>query len=297
MNTTYHKPVLVNEVLEYLNLQPNSVYLDATFGGGGHTRAILEAEPSCKVIALDWDTRALEMNGEPLQQEFPGRLTLAWGNFTNAKKLLADNGIQKVDGILADFGTSQHQIFERAGFSFNRETPLDMRMSPSHQKMTAAELINKATAEKLSDIFFELGEERYARRIASEIVEARKKGYIKTTTQLAEIIRHAVPLAYAKGRIHPATRTFQALRIYINHELDNIKMFMPTACALIKPKGRLVLISFHSLEDRMVKHFFKQKEIDGIGIVATKNAVSATEEEIHDNPSSRSAKLRAFEIL
>ncbi len=297
MNSTYHKPVLVHEVIEYLDPQPNKLYLDATFGGGGHTRAILEAEPSCKVIALDWDTKALELNGERLQQEFPDRLTLAWGNFTNTKKLLADNGIQKVDGILADFGTSQFQIFERAGFSFARESALDMRMSPSHQKMTAAELVNKATAEKLSDIFFELGEERYAHRIADAIVEARKKGYIKTTTQLADIVKHAVPLAYAKGRIHPATRTFQALRIYINHELENIKMFLPTACSLINSKGRLVLISFHSLEDRMVKQFFKQKEIDGIAQIITKSAISATDIELRENPSSRSAKLRALEIL
>ncbi len=294
---TYHKPVLVKEVIEYLNPQPKKVYLDATFGGGGHTRAILEAEPNCKVFALDWDTQALELNGEPLQQEFPDRLTLAWGNFTNAKKLLADKGIKKVDGILADFGTSQFQIFERAGFSFLRESPLDMRMSPAHQKLTAAELINRGSEEKLSDIFFELGEERFAHRIAAAIVEARKRTRIKTTTQLVDIIKQAVPVSYAKGRIHPATRTFQALRIYINHELDNIKMFLPTACLLLNPKGRLVLISFHSLEDRMVKQFFKQKEIDRVAKIITKGAVEATEEEIRENPSSRSAKLRAIEML
>ena len=150
---TYHKPVLVDEVIQYLNLKPRGVYLDVTFGGGGHTRAILEQEPTCSVIACDWDAVALEQNGYPLQEEFPERLTLLWANFAQIDKKLKKEGIEHIDGILADFGTSQYQLLERAGFSFHHDTPLDMRMSPSHQKVTAAELVNKASEAKLYEIF------------------------------------------------------------------------------------------------------------------------------------------------
>ena len=166
----YHKSVLVDEVLEYLNLRPGGVYVDATFGGGGHTRAILEREPRCKVIALDWDLVALEKNGDPLQEEYPDRLSFIWTNFADIYRKLKHDGVEKVDGILADFGTSQYQIFERDGFSFHRDTPLDMRMSPAHQKLTAAELINKATPEKLIEIFKDLGQEPHARKIVRALV-------------------------------------------------------------------------------------------------------------------------------
>ena len=158
-----HKSVLVKEVLEYLNPQPHKTYLDVTFGAGGHTRAILQAEPTCKVIALDWDQKSLDTFGPALQEEFGDRLHLIWGNFALLYKLAKEHQISNVDGILADFGTSQMQIFERPGFSFSRNTPLDMRMSPSHQKVTAAELLNKSTEDKLREIFFQFGQKMPSR--------------------------------------------------------------------------------------------------------------------------------------
>lgn len=287
---TYHKPVLVQEVIEYLNLKPGGVYLDVTFGGGGHTRAILQAEPTCSVIAVDWDTVALEKNGYPLLEEFPGRLTLVWGNFSQIDRLLHKEGLGPVDGILADFGTSQYQLLERPGFSFAKDTALDMRMSPAHQKMTAAELVNKASEQKLLEIFKQLGEEPFAKRIARAIVEDRIKKPFTTTSQLAKLVERLVPRQ--KRGMHPATRVFQALRIYINRELENIHSFLPAALRILKPDARLVCISFHSLEDRIVKEFFREHASAELEII-TQRIVTGTAEEIKENPSARSAKLRA----
>jgi 16S rRNA (cytosine1402-N4)-methyltransferase len=296
VKNTVHKSVLVSEVLRYLNPQPHKVYLDVTFGGGGHTRAILEAEPLCKVIAMDWDTTAIDTFGIPLQEEFGDRLTFIWSNFGDVYRKLKKKGIPAVDGVLADFGTSQVQIFEKEGFSFLIDTPLDMRMSTAHYKATAALIVNKATEEKLRDIFQRLGEEQHAKRIARAIVEERKKYRIKTTRQLAQLIEKIIPRTkYVK--IHPATKVFQALRIYVNHELENLHSFLTTVHRVIQPGGRLVCISFHSLEDRMVKDAFRQGEIDGIWLQLTKKVVVASDDELAQNPSSRSAKLRAVEIL
>lgn len=287
----YHKPVLVNEVLTYINPEPGKVYLDVTFGSGGHTRAILEKEPQCRVIALDWDTRSLDTYGPPLQELFGDRLTLIWGNFALLYKVLKREGIKTVDGILADFGTSQMHIVERAGFSVYRDTPLDMRMSPSHQTITAADVINTSSEEKLRELFWQLGEESYAKIIVRAIVRARLTSPITTTTQLADIIESVCP---KKGRgIHPATKVFQALRIYINKELDNINAFLSQAIRVINPDGRLVCISFHSLEDRMVKQFFNEQEMTGILEVLTPKVVVAGTQELAENPSARSARLRA----
>lgn len=291
-----HKSVLVNEVLTYLNPQPNKVYLDVTFGGGGHTRAILEAEPTCKVIAMDWDASAIETFGLPLQEEFGDRLTFIWSNFGDMYRKLKKQGITAVDGVLADFGTSQVQIFEKEGFSFSHDTPLDMRMSTAHYKVTAALVVNKASEEKLREIFAQLGEERQAKRIAYFIVEERKKKRIKTTLQLAQLIERVVPRA-KHIKTHPATKVFQALRMYVNHELENLHSFLSTVGRVIRPGGHLVCISFHSLEDRMVKDAFRQGEIDGNWLQLTKKVVVATDEELKQNPSARSAKLRAVEIL
>lgn len=286
-----HKPVLVQEVLTYLNPQPGKVYLDATFGSGGHTRAILEKEPQCKVIALDWDTVSLDTFGPPMEEEFGDRLQLVWGNFALLYKLLKKNHIPKLDGILADFGTSQMQIFDRPGFSFNRNTPLDMRMSPSHQRETAADVVQFSSEEMLRELFWQLGEEPNAKIIARAIVHERAKNPIKTTKQLATLIEK---VARGKNKsIHPATRVFQALRIYINKELDNISAFLAEAVRTMRDEGRLVCISFHSLEDRMVKQFFKDHEHLGDLSIITKRVVVATQEEIAENPSARSARLRA----
>ncbi len=295
-NIQLHKPVLTQEVLHYLDPQPNKTYLDVTFGSGGHTRAILEKEPRCKVIALDWDTKALEVYGQPLKQEFGDRLTLLWGNFALLYKILKKERIQSVDGILADFGTSQIQIFTRPGFSVYRDSLLDMRMSPAHQKTTAAEVINQADEKTLATIFKDLGEERYSRRIAWAITQERKKKKIVKTLHLAKIIEKIVPYN-PRLKIHPATRVFQALRIYINEELNNINAFLSSAVKLISGDGRLVCISFHSLEDRIVKNFFKKACQEEILSILTPKVITASEEELRENSASRSARLRAAQVI
>lgn len=296
---TYHKPVLVDEVITYLAPKPHGTYIDVTFGGGGHTRAILTAEPTAKVIAIDWDETALSMNAAPLEQEFGNRFMKIWGNFAQLPELLKKNKIGPVDGILADFGTSQFQLKEQEGFSFASDTWLDMRMAPSFFKITAYDIVNKSSEKELETIFREYGEEIFARRIARAIVEERRKKPIKTTAQLANIVVGVVPhkTGHNKGRhrIHPATRVFQALRIVVNEELENIQALLQNSLKVLKPGGRIVCISFHSLEDRIVKHFFKTHQ-DTFEILTPKIVVP-TEEECYRNPSARSSKLRAAMVL
>lgn len=294
MTQTKHKSVLVNEVLEYLDPQPGKVYLDATFGAGGHTRAILEKQPECTVVALDWDERAFELFGQDLLDQFPDRLQFIWGNFSLLHRLLKREGVGKVDGILADFGTSQIQIHDRPGFSVFKETALDMRMSPPHQKESAADVVNNASERTLADLFFAYGQERWSREVARAIVEERKRKPIKTTADLVAIVDRAIPV---RGKIHKATRIFQALRIYINKELANIQAFLPAACQALNPQGRLVCISFHSLEDRLVKQFFKQEEEKGVLQILTPKIVIPTDLEIKQNASARSARLRAAQKI
>jgi 16S rRNA (cytosine1402-N4)-methyltransferase len=293
---TYHKSVLVEEVLYYLNPQPNGLYVDVTFGGGGHTREILKKEPTCRVIAFDWDRVALEKNAPAMKEEFGDRIQLLWGNFAQVQRLLKkEKNIIEVDGILADFGTSQAQIFNKEGFSFFVDSPLDMRMSPAHQRITAAHVLNHATASELATIFFELGEERYSRKIARALVEERKHNKFIRTKHLADFVETV--LGGRKGRTHPATKVFQALRIYVNKELENIKMLLQQSLDLLREDGKLVCISFHSLEDRIVKHFLRDhlspNEDGRCFEILTKNVVVATPEELAQNPSARSARLRA----
>ncbi len=290
-----HKPVLVQEVLTYLNPQPGKTYLDVTFGSGGHTRAILEKEPTCKVIAMDWDERTLELFGTELKEDYPDRLRLVWGNFALLYRILKREGIGKVDGILADFGTSQVQIHNRPGLSLLKDADLDMRMSPPHQKETAADVVNEASEHTLRELFFTYGQERWSRQIARAIVEARKQKPITTTADLVAIIDRVVPKTPSK--IHKATRVFQALRIYVNKELANIQAFLPAALQALVPGGRLVCISFHSLEDRPVKQFFKQEEQEGKLRILTAKVVKPTDQEVAENVSSRSARLRAAERM
>lgn len=291
-----HKPVLMNEVLEYLDVQPRKTYLDVTFGAGGHTRAILEKNKTCRVIAMDWDANALETFGQPLKEEFGDRIELIWGNFSLLYKLLKKYDIDQLDGILADFGTSQVQIFGTPGLSVFRDTPLDMRLSTAHQQVTAADILNKATEQKLEQIFFQLGQEPKGRQIARAIVKARASMRFVTTGQLVDVIETVIPNK-GKRSIHPATKVFQALRIYVNHELDNIQAFLPAAIKALAPKGRLVCISFHSLEDRLVKHYFHEQEQKGLIEVVTKRAVTASDEELAQNASARSAKLRVAQKI
>lgn len=288
-NNYHHKSVLVKEVLHYLNPSPGKLYVDATFGGGGHTRAILNKETECKVIGLDWDKDAIEFNEPTMQEEFGDRVKVLWGNFASIERILLKEKIKKVDGILADFGTSQFQISSKAGFSFQNDTPLDMRMSSGHYKVTAADILNNASQRELETIFWDYGEERHSRSIARAIVEARGRIKFRKTGQLVDVIEKLCPVRY--GHIHPATRVFQALRIVVNHELENIETFLKAAIKLLNPGGMIVCISFHSLEDRIVKLFFRERKSE-LNILTNK-PVQASDEELKVNQSARSAKLRA----
>ena len=285
----YHISVLPQEVKEYMEPRPGELYVDATFGGGGHSRVLLNAEPTCRVIGVDWDLNALETNAPALELEYGDRFTPLHGNFAYLSRLLKKLKISSVNGIIADFGTSQFQIKELPGFSFTTPSPLDMRMSPGHTKTTAYDIVNTASEDELAHIFFTYGEERASRKIARLIVQERKKSPLQTTTDLAQLIMKVIK-PYSRS-IHPATKIFQALRIVINDELNNINSFLTQALTLLEPGGRLVCISFHSLEDRIVKQFFKKHDQELT--ILTKKVVIPTEQEIAHNPSSRSAKLRA----
>ena len=278
-----HIPVLSQEVIEGLALRAGGHYLDATVGGGGHSRLILEAMPDVRVTALDQDEQAIAAAQQKLS-EFGDRVQFHATNFADY-----DPGDQLFDGILADLGVSsaQFDIPER-GFSFRHEAALDMRMD-QRQDLTAADLINTWEEVKIADVIYRYGEERLSRQIARRIVERRP---FETTTALSDTIFHAVPRSYRYGRIHPATRTFQALRIAVNRELQVLETFLSKAPPWLKPGGRLVIISFHSLEDRIVKHTLRESEELK---VLTKKPVIAGEEELKVNGRSRSAKLRVAE--
>lgn len=292
-----HKPVLINEVLHFLSPQPGKVYVDVTLGGGGHTRAILDAQPNCKVIGMDWDESVIQTTGKKLQEDFPDRFTLVWSNFSKINSALAKIGVYKVDGILADFGTSQIQIANTPGLSIYQNKFLDMRMAPSFFKITACDVVNNLSEKELAQIFYDFGQEPYGYKIARAIVQARTKELIKTTGQLAKLVESIVPLS--KGnKIHPATRVFQALRILVNKELDNIQSFLTNSFKVLGSDSRLVCISFHSLEDRIVKQFFKEqiKKNDVHIELLTAKVCTATQEELKNNRSARSAKLRAIKF-
>jgi 16S rRNA (cytosine1402-N4)-methyltransferase len=286
----YHKAVLVREVLYFLSPQPGGIYVDATFGGGGHSRAILAYEPGCRVIGVDWDKKALELNARELEEEYGERFKTIWGNFAALGMLLKREGIGQVNGILADFGTSQYQISQRPGFSFARDTWLDMRMSPAHQRTTAYDIVNRATERELIDILGEYGQEHRAHKIARALVEARRKRPISTTNELVQVLGTVLRI-HGYHKIHPTTKVFQALRIAVNRELDNIHALLVQSPRLLAPGGHLVCISFQSLEDGMVKRFFR--EHTNQFTLLTPKAVTPDQEELLDNPSARSARLRA----
>jgi 16S rRNA (cytosine1402-N4)-methyltransferase len=279
-STFHHIPVLLDAVLDGLTIQPQGRYLDATVGGGGHSRHILEAASGVEVVGLDQDARAIAAAQENLA-EFGDRIQFQHTNFAD----FAPQGVT-FDGILADLGVSSAQ-FDQAerGFSFRQTAPLDMRMD-HRQALTAADLVNNGDEVELANLFYTYGEERLSRRIARRIVEQRP---FQTTTQLAEAIAYSVPKKYRYGRIHPATRVFQALRIAVNQELDVLDQFLEKAPTWLKPNGRLVIISFHSLEDRKVKQAFRDRP--ELAII-TKKPMTADEAEISQNSRSRSAKLR-----
>jgi 16S rRNA (cytosine1402-N4)-methyltransferase len=278
-----HVPVLSRELIEGLNICPGGHYLDATVGGGGHSQLILSTAPDVRVTAIDRDTEAIAAAKAKLEQ-YSDRLHFWHGNFADYKP---DNVL--FDGIIADLGVSsaQFDIPER-GFSFRHTADLDMRMDQS-QSFTAADVINQWGEAQLADAFYKYGEERLSRQIARRIVEKRP---FQTTTELGEAIAHSVPRKYRYGRIHPATRVFQALRIVVNQEISSLESFLNKAPTWLKPGGRIGIISFHSLEDRLVKHSFRDSPILR---VVTKKPITAQEKELEENPRSRSAKLRIAE--
>lgn len=292
-----HQAVLPKEVLEYLDVKANANYIDVTFGQGGHSRLILEATaPEGKVLGLDWNEAAFT-GASSLKNLYPQRLTIKYGNFADLDLLMKSEKRKYWDGILADLGWSMDEIKTSGkGLSFQLDEKLDM-VYGNAQGDNAWDVINKAPFEKLLMIFREYGEERWAHRIATRIVEHRKLVAIDTSKQLADLIANSIPKRFHSHHIHPATRVFQALRIAVNHELENLESFLGQAKNYLKPGGRLVVISFHSLEDRIVKQAFRQWMKDGEGKVITKRPVIAGAEELENNRASRSAKLRTWEKL
>lgn len=283
--TFSHLPVLPQEVITGLAVRCGGNYLDATVGGGGHSRLILEAAPDVRLTALDQDEDALAAAQKELA-EFGERVTFIRSNFAAYEFPTAS-----FDGILADLGVSSYHLdTPERGFSFRHTASLDMRMD-QRQPVTAADVINEWDEVDLADIFFKYGEERLSRRIARRIVEKRP---FTTTTELAEAIAFCVPPKYRYGRIHPATRVFQALRIVVNDELKSLETFLEKAPHALVPGGKIAIISFHSLEDRLVKHSLRNSTLLK---VLTKKPITATEAEIANNPRSRSAKLRIGERI
>lgn len=281
--TFSHIPVLSQEVITGLNIQPGGNYLDLTVGGGGHSRLILETAEDVKITAVDQDEDALNAAKENLA-EFGDRVNFIHSNFANYQFI--ENSY---DGILADLGVSSYHLDNpERGFSFRNTANLDMRMN-QQQSLTAGDIINEWDEKELADIFFKYGEERLSRRIARRIVEKRP---FNTTTELANAIAYSVPPKYRHGRIHPATRVFQALRIAVNDELKVLETLIEKAPTALIRGGRIAIISFHSLEDRPVKHGLRNSPSLRI---LTKKPIIATEAEIKENPRSRSAKLRIAE--
>jgi 16S rRNA (cytosine1402-N4)-methyltransferase len=309
----FHSSVMAKEVIEYLNINSKGFYIDCTLGGGGHCGLILEkSSPDGLVLALDQDQPAIE-NAQKVLSQYKDRLILKKANFSSLKQVMEENKMEKADGILADIGVSSHHLdMAQRGFSFLREGPLDMRMDQTSNK-TAFDVVNSYTSEELFLIFKRYGEERFASRIANRICQKRNSGSIKTTTELAEIIKNSIPEKFSKkSKIHPATKCFMAIRIEVNDELGHLEKFLNDAPGLLKSKGRLCILTFHSLEDRIVKNKFKElenpctcppdfpvcmcgkkKEVK----IITRKPLVPKEDEININPRARSTKMRVIEKL
>lgn len=293
-----HKTVLLQETIEGLNLssfdkKDNVLVLDATFGGGGHSKEILEKYSNVKIVALDQDKNVWNK----AKDKFKGlekRISFLNINFRDIKEE------EKFDGIIFDLGLSSDQLENSGrGFSFMKKEPMLMTMkeNPSSEDLIAIDIVNSWSEESIADIIYGYGEERFSRRIAKGIIEARKKNKIETTEDLVKIISDSVPGAYRKGRLHFATRTFQALRIAVNDELGALEIGLEKGFNVLKSGGRMSVISFHSLEDRIVKRFYKNKKEEGKAILINKKPIIANKEEIKNNPRSRSSKLRILEKI
>ncbi len=289
-----HVPVLVEEVMTFLRCEPGRTYVDATLGGGGHASEILRrTAPDGVVIGMEWDEDALSEARNTLMP-FGDRVKIFRENFIHLPDLMKT---ESVDGILLDLGLSSMQVEKKErGFSFKGEGPLDMRMD---QRLTdtAADLINRLSVEELEDTLWRYGEERWAKRIARAIAREREREPVETTQTLRKIVHHAIPRRFHSRRIDPATRTFQAFRIRVNDEMENLKRIMETGWKVLKNGGRMCVISFHSLEDRMVKAAFRRLENEGEMRALTQKPVAPSEEEQRRNPRSRSAKLRCAERI
>ncbi|HDH31629.1 MAG TPA: 16S rRNA (cytosine(1402)-N(4))-methyltransferase [Candidatus Wolfebacteria bacterium] len=336
-----HKPVLLNETIKILDPKPGEFFIDGTIGSGGHAVKIFEKiMPNGKLLGIDLDENNLKIVREKIlagtsNQELVNRnkLILEQGNYADLPEILKKHNLPKASGLILDLGFSSEQLELGKGFSFQKNELLDMRYNTSQtntdytrintdgqyksalsqykSELTAMEVINTFNEKDLADIIYKYGEERYSRRIAKKIIEQRKRKLIKTTFDLVEVIKKSVPRNYERGRISPATRTFQALRIYVNHELENLEKLLKNIDQIIKGRirlrasfaevaakaeqgfgGRVVIISFHSLEDRIVKNYFRELKKDKKAEILTKKPIRATNEEIKSNHRARSAKLR-----
>lgn len=290
-----HSPVLLSESLEYLNLRADGIYLDATAGLGGHTGAIARSLTTGLVLACDRDAESLEL-ARANTADCASRIHYRQALFSGLEGVLASEGVTQLDGLLADLGVSRYQLtVGERGFSLANSGPLDMRMSRdahiSEQQRTAADIVNFESEQELARLIFQLGEERRSRKIARAIVRARP---IQTTGHLAKVIEEAVPRT---GKIHPATQTFMALRIAVNHETEELEALLASIPRLVRPGGRAVILSFMSLEDRKIKQNFQALAKTGFAKLLNRHVVRPTPEEVRSNPPSRSAKLRAIELL
>jgi 16S rRNA (cytosine1402-N4)-methyltransferase len=284
-----HVPVMLGECLEYLAIRPDGIYLDATAGLGGHTLAIAQRLTNGFVIANDRDAESLEL-AKQNTREWSDRIRYQHGAFSQLRSALAAQGVEKVDGLLADLGVSRYQLTQpERGFSLMADGPLDMRQDQS-QELTADELVNFTPEKELADLIYRFGEERRSRRISRAIVRARP---IHSTQRLSRAIEVAVPRT---SKIHPATQTFQALRMAVNDEQGELDQLLAAAPALVRSGGRMVVLSFMSLEDRKVKQCFQTLARAGQAVILTRHVIRPSSEEISNNPPSRSAKLRAVEM-
>ncbi len=292
-----HISVLLKEAIEGLEIKDGDIIVDGTLGNGGHSEAILSLEKDVQILAIDLDEEAILRSKKRLAR-FGDKVTFVHDSFKNIGDILEKQNIKNVSKILLDFGLSSNQIEESGrGFSFLRDEPLVMtfRKVNEESNLTAKDVVNEWQEDSLREIIRGFGEERFAHRIARGIVEARKFKTIETTSELVEIILSTTPGFYHRGRIHPATRTFQALRIAVNDELRTIEEGLSRGFEALSPSGRIAAISFHSLEDRIVKHLFRTLAQEGQGTVITKRPITPSETELKDNPRSRSAKLRIIQ--
>ena len=299
MTEVSHEPVMLKEALDFLDLKKGGIYVDCTLGAGGHSKEILaRIGEEGRLIAFDKDGTALERSKEVLDP-YLDQVVFVHRDYRQLADALEELEISQVDGVLFDLGISSYQVLEpERGFSYNYDAALDMRMD-QESETTAAELVNNLPEKELANIIYRYGEERWSRRIASFIVEHRKKTPVETTGQLVEIIKAAIPAAVRRRGPHPARRTFQALRIAVNDELAGVEVGLRAGISYLKPGGRIVVISFHSLEDRIAKHVFREQAHPSQEVIRilTKKPLVPTAQEVADNPRSRSAKLRAAEKL